>query len=366
MAINLEKLALYRTAVLLVGAVIILWGCFVVLAPFLPALMLAVILCLATWPAFKWLQFRLGGRSTLAALLMTLMLAICFLAPLVFLGSSLVENFSSVYRTILDALQSHDDGNTPQWIVDFPLIGTQMQALWQQYLSDTEKLTTTLSGYAGPLSQWLLALGASLGRGVLDLSLGVLIAFFLFRRGDWAAARLNLLIERFAGERGQHMLVVSKQTMIGVVYGLLGTALVQGAVAGVGFGIAGVPGAPFLGLVTLFLSIIPFGPPLIWIPATVWLFMQGHVGHALFMGLWGLVAISAIDNVVRPYFISLGSSLPLLLVLLGVFGGILAFGFIGLFIGPVFLALAYTMIAEWTHAEPKKPVLTPSGVMLDK
>lgn len=354
---SIDKAVLYRMAFVLAGITIIIWGCTVVLMPFIPALLLAVILCLSTWPAFKWLEARLGGRKGLAALLMTFCLAICFLVPLLFLGSSLADNFGVVYRMILSALDNND-GTAPAWMAGIPFIGVHMNGLWHQYLSDTEKLTTTLSGYAGPISTWLLGFGAAIGRGVLDISLGVLIAFFLFRHGAWAGARLNALIDRFAGERGQHLLTVSKKTMVGVVYGLLGTALVQGTLAGVGFWIAHVPGAPFLGLLTFVVSFIPLGPPLIWGPAAVWLYMHGYTGMAIFLALWGLLVVSAIDNIIRPYFISLGSSLPLLLVLLGVFGGIIAFGFIGLFIGPVLLALAYTLMVEWSHGE-KTVIITP-------
>lgn len=358
---KIDKFTIYRTVVLIVSVVLILWGCLVVLRPFIPAFLLAIILCLSTWPAFEWLQRKLRNRNGLAALMMTLFLAVCFLVPLIFLGTSLAENFSKILKMVMDELQN-GEGVSPDFVASLPLIGPYLAQLWQEYTMDAEQVKQTLSANAAPATQLLIAAGASIGRGIIDLSLGVLIAYFFFRHGVVVSQHLNALLNRFIGHRGQHLLIISKKTMIGVVYGVLGTALAQGALAGIGFWIAGVPGAPLLGLFTLLLSFIPMGPPLIWVPATIWLFMEGHTEWGVFMGIWGLVFISMIDNVIRPYFISLGSDLPLLLVLLGVFGGIIAFGFIGLFIGPTLLAVAYSLIIEWSRIE-KKPAIVPETII---
>ncbi len=143
--------------------------------------------------------------------------------------------------------------------------------------------------------------------------------------------------------------------MIGVVYGMMGTAVAQGTLSAIGFAIAGVPAPVFLGFATFILSFMPLGAPLIWVPAAIWLFASGFTGMGIFMVLWGLLLVSSIDNVIRPYFISLGSNLPLLVTLLGVFGGIIAFGFIGLFIGPTLLAVAYTLIIQWSQTSRERP-----------
>jgi predicted PurR-regulated permease PerM len=135
-----------------------------------------------------------------------------------------------------------------------------------------------------------------------------------------------------------------------VVYGILGTALVQAVMAGIGFLVAGVPGAGVLALLTFFLSVLPVGPPLIWLPAALWLFHQGSTGWGIFMLIWG-VGVSSVDNFVKPWLISQGSAMPFLLIFFGVIGGALAFGFIGVFIGPTLLAVGYRLVAEWasTH-----------------
>jgi predicted PurR-regulated permease PerM len=170
-------------------------------------------------------------------------------------------------------------------------------------------------------------------------------------------------MERIAGARAHHLLEVAGSTVIGVVHGIIGTAIVQGVLAGIGFWIAGVPGPILLGLITCVLALIPMGPPLIWIPAAAWLYQDGHPYWSLFMAIWGMTAISSIDNILRPYLISQGSRLPFVLVLLGVFGGILKFGVIGVFLGPTLLAVGYALIIDWTRGgvEPKAPASSSSG-----
>jgi predicted PurR-regulated permease PerM len=158
-------------------------------------------------------------------------------------------------------------------------------------------------------------------------------------------------VERIGGERGKHLLTVAGNTIRGVVYGILGTALAQALLAGIGFLIAGVPGAAVLALLTFFLSVVPMGPPLVWIPAVIWLFHQGHTGWGIFMLFWG-VGVSSVDNVVKPWLISQGSDMPFLLIFFGVLGGALAFGFIGVFLGPTLLAVGYRLVTEWATTAP--------------
>jgi predicted PurR-regulated permease PerM len=344
---NIDKVALFR--IITVSAVIvgILMGCLMVLAPFIPAILLGIIFCLAGWPSFVWMEQKLKHRTTLAASLMTGLLAICFLAPLILMANSLTDNFSKLYGTIIRTLQTND-GVAPEWISELPWVNEYAMSFWQKYLADTKTMSQALTANAGMISQKLIKVAGMIGRGVVDISLGILIAFFLFRHGVQVAERLQALIDKFLGENGQRLMNVSKDTIVSVVYGVLGTAAAQGSLAAIGFAIAGVPGAVFLGLLIFFVSFVPMGPPLIWIPVTAWLFSQGEIGMGIFMALWGLVVISGIDNIIRPYFIYLGSNLPILLVLLGVLGGILAFGFIGVFIGPTLLALAYTLVLTWS------------------
>lgn len=345
---------LYRFIVGIAASVFILIGCMVILAPFLPAILLATIFALATWPTFTWINQKLRHKTALSAVLMTILLAVCFIIPLVIIGSSTADSFTSIYNGIESSLQG-DASQTTDLLKQIPYLGDRAADYWLTLTSDKQKLGAIMQEYGGPTSAWLLKVGGDIGKGMIDLTLGVIIAYFFFRYGSRVAVRTTNLIETFGGERGQHLLTISKNTLIGVVYGMIGTAFAQGMLAAFGFYIAGVPGATFLGLLTFFVSFIPAGPPIIWLPVSLWLFSQGQNWQPIFLVIWGLVLVGTIDNVLRPYFISRGSDLPFLLVLFGVIGGMMAFGFIGVFIGPTLLALAYTLILGWsTHA----PALT--------
>jgi predicted PurR-regulated permease PerM len=166
---------------------------------------------------------------------------------------------------------------------------------------------------------------------------------------------LNAAMDRVAGIHVENILVTISNTVRGVMFGLLGTALAQGLVAMIGFAIAGVPGAMLLGIVTAILSLIPIGPPIIWGGAAIWLFYQGAVGWGIFMLLYGFFCISSVDNVVKPMLISRSSNLPFILGLFGIIGGVLAFGFVGVFIGPTLLAVGLSLTKEWSDiAQPRK------------
>jgi predicted PurR-regulated permease PerM len=209
------------------------------------------------------------------------------------------------------------------------------------------------------VSTWLLSQGVALGTGVLYLTLSVLLLFFLYRDGAALATRLQEVSGRIAGVRAQQLLDLTVSTVRGVVYGILGSLLAQGILAGMGFLVAGVPGAFLLGFLTLFLSLVPGGPALLWLPGSIWLYKQGATGWAIFLVLWGLLVVGTADNVIKPYLIGRGSDLPFTLVLLGVLGGAFAFGVIGIFLGPTLLAVGYTVVRDWALAAPVAPAATP-------
>jgi predicted PurR-regulated permease PerM len=281
-------------------------------------------------------------------------MVIGFLLPLFFLGSSLAQSVTQFVKFVINAFKE-GHGEPPARVSQLPVwMQTYIKDFWVTYMKSGQQMVQGFAQYGGPLSHQLITIGKKIGQGFVDLSLGLFISFFFFTYGARAVKRIGILLERFIGNRGVHLLNISKETLVSVVYGVLGTAVAQGAVAGIGFWIANVPGATFLGFVTVLMSLIPGGPPFVWIPVMVWLFIEGHIGMGIFMAVWGVVAISGIDNILRPYFISLGSDLPLLLVLFGVLCGLLAFGFIGLFIGPTLLALAYNLLLEWSHEEERR------------
>jgi predicted PurR-regulated permease PerM len=325
---------------------LVLAGCFVVLRPFLSAILWACILTFSTWPLFLRLKLLLGDRPALSALVMTIAMAALLVVPLVTVLAGLAENgvflVNAANRMLSEGLP-----DPPAWLRDLPLIGSGADAYWRGLAHDGVALIAEAQRLLPATRRALLGLGELMGAGLVQLGLSVFLAFFLYRNGDAVAAQLNRASARIAGDRAQRLLEVAGGTVISVVYGILGTALAQGLLAGIGLYLAGVPAAPLLGLLTFFLSIVPVGPPLVWVPATLWLFFEGQVGWAIFLAVWGFFVISGVDNVIKPWLISRGSRLPFAMTLLGVLGGVLAFGFIGVFLGPTLLAIGYRLLAEW-------------------
>lgn len=333
-------------------------GCLLVVLPFVSAALWAVVLSIACWPLHRRLVNALRGRRTLAALLMALAMICVILLPFVVMGLTLGDSINE-----LSAAARHwandRPANPPAWLGQVPLVGHQATEYWQSLMADRAKLAETAKSLIEPVSRWLLSTGFALGLGLIQLALSILIAFFLFRDGEAAGKRVVTAVERIAGERGTHLLTVAGNTVRGVVYGILGTALVQAVMAGIGFLIAGVPGAALLALLTFFLSVAPVGPPLVWLPVALWLFSQGSTGWGIFMLVWG-VGVSSVDNFVKPWIISQGSDMPFLLIFFGVIGGALAFGFIGVFLGPTLLAVGYRLVTEWGASGSP-----PAGVEVD-
>lgn len=321
-----------------------------VLWPFLTALVWAAILASTSWPAFLRLDRIVGGRRTLAATLMTLLVTVVLLGPILAVALALADNVAELGRAA-SALIKDGLPDAPSWLASLPLMGQSIHDYWQQFAHDGRGLMDELEKLAKPAQAAALAGGRLVGNGVLDMAISVFLAFFFFRHGEALAIRLRIALERLAGPRAIYLLGVARGTVTGVIYGILGTGLAQGVLAAIGFAIAGVPGAVLLGVATFFLSVVPVGPPLVWGGAAIWLFQQGQPGWAAFVAAWGFLLVSTVDNVVKPFIISRGASLPFAIVFLGVLGGVLAFGVIGAFLGPTLLAVGYRLTSEWTAVE---------------
>jgi len=329
-------------------------GCFLVLQPFIPAILFALVVCISTWPLYERLRAALRGRSSLAALAMVLLLLVLVIVPAALLAASLTDNVAGMVEAIRIWL-ARGPIQAPSWLKDIPIVGLPLDEYWQGLAGGREEAVALIHQLLEPARNFLLLAGKAIGRGLLHMTFAVFIGFFLFRDGDALAKMLRIGLEKLAGPLGAEMLATIRATVASIVNGIFGTALAQALVAWIGFRVAGVPGAFLLGVATFFLSAVPIGPPLVWGGAALWLFQQGDMGWAVFLVLWGLFAISAIDNFVKPYLISRGSHLPLLLIVLGAFGGVAAFGFIGIFIGPPLLAVGLTLVRLWLAAPDAAP-----------
>lgn len=326
-----------------------------VMAPFISALLWGAILAFASWPLMRLLTRALGGRETLAASLLTTAWILIVALPLVWLGFNLADHIRDATAFVRD-VQVDGLPDAPAWLGGIPVVGERLVSWWQSLDQQGAALLASVKPHLGQVGNWLLARSAQIGSGVLELTLSLVFVFFFYRDGSRLSAFVLRLLHRLMGDRAEYYLELVAGTVQRVVNGVIGTAAAQGVLALIGFLIAGVPGAIVLGLVTFMLSLIPMGPPLAWIPATGWLVWKGEYGMAVFLGAWGTFIISGVDNVLKPYLISRGGNLPLVIVLLGVFGGLIAFGFIGLFIGPTLLAVGYSLLLDWSrNAVPQPP-----------
>jgi predicted PurR-regulated permease PerM len=382
--------------------ILLLAGSFFVLKPFLTALTWAIILTYTLHPLQRVFTRWFRGSRTLAACLVTLTVTVVFTGPVVLIGVSLAQDGKDLAVATRNWFMAAPD-QAPAWVRGLPVVGDELDGYWNGFAEDRkrwmEQLDETLKAapprpkivvetenglmlreapppprkpevseegdeaeaaedsphivvLLGKVLLWaksgLIAAGLAVGQGVTQVLLSAFLAFFLLRDATELSLRLSVAVERLAGQRGQHLIKVAGNTVRGVIYGILGTAIAQAVVAGFGFWIAGVPGAVLLAVLTFFFAVVPFGPPLIWLPAALWLFAQDQTGWGIFLLVWGLLAISSVDNLLRPFLISHGSKMPFALIFVGVIGGALAFGLVGVFIGPTLLAVCFRLIAEWS------------------
>jgi len=344
----MEKRFEYLAQIAVVFALVV--GCFLVLKPFLAAALLAIVLCISTWTIYLKLLDRMKGWQNLSALTMTISLALVVIFPLALVAYNLADNVTAYYEVIRKSLEI-GPAEPPAWVQGIPLVGDSLSSYWHQLAVNADERVALGKKLLEPTKNFLLAGGLMLGNGVAIMSLAAFIGFFFYRDGLALVRYLNVAMNRIVGNHAGIVLDIINRTVRSVMFGLLGTALAQGLVAMIGFAIAGVPGALLLGVLTAMLSLLPVGPPLVWGGAAIWLFFQDSMGWGIFMLLWGFILISGVDNIVKPMLISQGSNLPFILILLGVMGGVLAFGFVGVFIGPTLLAVGYSLIQEWIERE---------------
>ena len=317
-----------------------------VMAPFFATLAWAGIFAYASWPVATWIRTRCSGRDTLAAGLTTLLAALLLFGPLLWLVWLARQELGQIYP-VLQAFMAAPPP-LPDWLAQLPLVGDLLAQLHVQLLSDPQDLMAIIKGWIKSHTEEAAALVGGVGRNLAKLFLLILVLFFFYRDGARIVRELRHVMARFLGTRAHGYLAAVGSTSRAVVFGILLTALVQGIVAGIGYGVAGLSSPVTFGVLTFLSALIPFGTPLAWGSAGALLFFQGEVGPAVGVWLWGALVVSQLDNVLRPIFISSISPIPFLLVLFGVLGGILAFGLIGIFAGPMVLAVAWAVWREWT------------------
>jgi len=326
-------------------------GCAYVLEPFLSAIGWGGILVFTTWPVFNWVRVRFRLRDRWAAGVMVLLTAVLIVLPLGLAAPAGADDVARLRDAVQDALGAGLP-MAPDWLSGIPVIGPTLAYYWNSWAADLTVFVDFFKPYFGMVAESGLKVLVSIAGGLLQVLLALVVAYFFYASGDELAEVLRRLAQRIAGNRASRLVAVTGATVRGTVYGILGTALVQGLLTMFGLWLSGVPRPLLLGAIAGFIAVFPIGAPVVWIPAAIWLLGTGHTGWGIFLGAYGLLIVSGSDNVIRPYFIARGAKLPFLLTILGVLGGALAFGLLGIFLGPVLLGVGYTLVLEFAAAGP--------------
>ncbi len=346
-------------AVLFIGSLIAatLW----VLRPFLGPGIWATMVVVATWPVLLRVQAWFAGRRMPAVAVMTLALLLLFVVPLTLAIVTIVNNADRLVEWARLATTYHLPDTPPAWLVKLPLVGGAAVKAWEQAtLLGLRELLPKLSPYAGDLTKWFVAQIGGLGLVVFQFLITVAVAGVLYATGEDAALLVRRFARRLGGERGADAVQLAGGAIRGVALGVGVTAIVQAVLAGIGMAVAGVPFAGLLTALAFMLCIAQIGPIPVLLGAAGWAFWDGSTGWGVALIVWGVI-VGTLDNVLRPLLIRMGADLSLLLIFAGVIGGLLAFGLVGLFVGPVLLAVAHTLLEAWIADGEQPPASADSS-----
>lgn len=342
---------LTRTTLAVLCILLLIAASFWVLRPFLAATVWATMVVVATWPLLLSLEQRFGGRRGAAVAVMTMALLLLLVLPLSLAIGTIADNAGNIVDLVRN-LATSGLPPAPDWLASVPLIGEKAATVWTQVAdSGTSGLLAKVTPYAAESGKWLLAEVGGLGFMAIQFLLIVALSAVLYANGEAAAAIARRLGQRMAGQRGENSVILAGQAIRGVALGVGVTAIVQTVLGGIGLAIAGVPFASLLSALMLMLCIAQIGPSLVLFPAVAWLFWSDATGWGSFLLVWSVI-VGTLDNFLRPMLIRKGADLPLLLIFAGVIGGMLGFGLVGLFIGPVVLAVTYTLLEAWMADAP--------------
>lgn len=337
---------LARSTLQLLFIGVLIAGSFWVLKPFLLALIWATMIVVATWPLLLSAQSRLWGKRSIAAAVMVLGMLLILIAPLSLAVVTVVEHAGEIVDGS-KSLVSLAKGPPPDWVERLPLVGSKVAAEWRKMAAGgAAGLATSILPYVDKIVGWFVSQVGTLGMLVFHSLLTLFIASILYLNGEVAAAGVRRFARRLGGSSGENAIQLAAQAIRGVALGVIVTAVVQSALAGIGLAVVGVPYAGLLTAVMMLFGIAQLGSMPVLVPSVIWVYWQGDTVWGTVFLIWTVI-VGGIDNVLRPYLIRKGANLPLLLIFAGVLGGLIAFGIVGLFVGPVLLAVSYTLLAAW-------------------
>ena len=343
-----RDLARITLVVLAIGGLLAtsLW----ILKPFLPAVIWAIMIVVATWPLLLWLQKRLWKRRWLAVTAMMIALVLVFVLPFWLAISAIVTNADEIagWAKSLSTLQLPQP---PDWIRSIPFAGDKIYVRWLELTAfGPEELASLATPYAQQAMHWFAAEVGSFGLMAVQLPLTLIIAGVLYFWGEASAGRAHQFGRRLAGERGERAISLAGRAIRAVALGVVLTALAQSILGGVALAIAGVPFAAILTSVMFLLALAQIGAVPVLLCAAGWLYWKGSIGWMVALIIWSVI-VGSLDNIMRPLLIRQGADLSLLLIFAGVIGGLIAFGLVGIFVGPVVLAVAYTLLDAWLRED---------------
>lgn len=343
-----RDLARTTLAVLFIGGLIL--ASFWIMRPFIAPLIWATMIVVATWPLMRRVEKRLWGSRALAVMVMMLALLLVFVVPLTLAIGTIAEHTEDIVG-FGKKLAGFHLPPPPDWLSSLPLLGDHAVAAWQKIGAESARsIAAKAEPYVGVGTRWFLSEVGNFGVVVAQFLLTLILAAVLYAGGEAWAGWMIRFGRRLANMRGEQSVILAGQAIRGVALGVVITALAQSVLGGIGLAIAGVPFATVLTAVMFMLCIAQLGPILILLPAVGWLYWSDSTGWGTFLLVWTII-VGTIDNVIRPFLIRQGADLPLLLIFAGVIGGLLSFGLVGIFVGPVVLAVAYTLVDAWVHGD---------------
>jgi len=342
---------LMQTTLGVMFIVALLFASLWIMRNFLVPIIWAAMIVIATWPLMLRIERALGRRRWLGVTVMTIAMLLVFVLPFWVAVSTIVE-YSDHIQLWAKSLKEVHLPLPPDWVGRLPLAGPKIAATWTEYAAQTpEALAAKLTPYVGQALRWLAAEAGGIGLLVVQFLLTIVIAAVMYAGGESAASGIRKFGMRFAGKRGEDVVLLASRAIRGVALGVVVTALVQALLGGIGLAVAGVPFAGVLTAVMLMLCLAQIGPMLVLLPATAWMYWTGDNVWGTLLLIWTLF-VGTLDNFLRPVLIRQGADLPLLLIFAGVIGGLLSMGLLGIFVGPVVLAVSYTLLEAWTNETP--------------
>jgi predicted PurR-regulated permease PerM len=339
-----------------------------VVEPVLASSIWAVILGMALWPLYRRVRRQTPRPWWLAPTLVTSALTVGVFVPLVLMGILMVGEMQDLVGEVQERVLEQD-GELESFLEGLPLFGTGLADTLNRWRQKPEELQAVLRDNMETMVGLVRRGVTNFGRNLFKVILCIVTVWFVLLHGDELDRQVTRAFNILGGERGEDILRRIRQTVRAVVYGMIMTAIAQALLTVLGFWVAGHDYPLLLGALMFIMSFIPFGPPVIWLPASLSFFLHGEYGWGIATFIWGAGVISTIDNILRPVFIGKATHMPVLLIFVGVIGGVMAFGMVGLFVGPVVVAVALALWMEWVQhfeSDPVPGVLVPEAGEADR